>query len=78
MGRATATLLSMKIDGASLEAKRANQFLSRAELARRAGITPDHLGQIERGNWSGGSRLDTIRRLAEALGCEPQELILSE
>jgi pyrroloquinoline quinone (PQQ) biosynthesis protein C len=33
---------------------------------------------LERGDWSGGSRIDNIRKLAEALGVKPRELIDEE
>lgn len=52
--------------------------MSRAELASKAGLHPDHIGRLERGDWAGGSRIDNIRKLAEALGIEPRELLGEE
>lgn len=34
-----------------------------------------YIGRLERGGWQGGSRIDNIRKLAEALGVEPAELV---
>jgi transcriptional regulator with XRE-family HTH domain len=50
-------------------------FLSRAELGARSGLHPDHIGRLERGDWKGGTRIDNIRKLAEALGVDPSELL---
>jgi hypothetical protein len=33
---------------------------------------------LERNEWPGGSRLSTIRKLAEALGVDPHELLVEE
>jgi transcriptional regulator with XRE-family HTH domain len=49
--------------------------MSRVELGAQAGLHPDHIGRLERGDWSGGSRIDNIRKLAEALNVEPEELV---
>jgi transcriptional regulator with XRE-family HTH domain len=46
-----------------------------ADLAIRAGMHPDSVGRWERGDWPGGSRIDNIRKLAEALGVDPRELV---
>ncbi len=68
----------MKINGDKLRHLRQDAFMSRAELASKASLHPDHIGRLERGDWSGGSRIDNIRKLAEALGVEPRELIDEE
>ncbi len=68
----------MKIDGEKLGQLRQDAFMSRTELALKAGLHPDHVGRLERGDWSGGSRIDNIRKLAEALGVEPRELLAEE
>ena len=52
--------------------------MSRAEVGQRSGLHPDHVGRLERGDYVGGSRLDNIRKLAEALGVEPGEIVVSE
>ena len=68
----------VKINGDKLSQLRQDAFMSRAELASKAGLHPDHIGRLERGDWSGGSRIDNIRKLAEALGVKPSELIDEE
>jgi transcriptional regulator with XRE-family HTH domain len=69
------TMGSVKVDGAKLRELRQRRFLSRAELGARTGIHPDHIGRLERGDWQGGSRIDNIRKLAEALGVDPFDLL---
>ena len=69
------TMGSVKVDGAKLRELRERAFLSRAELGVRSGLHPDYIGRLERGDWQGGSRIDNIRKLAEALNAEPRELL---
>jgi len=47
--------------------------LTQEELAARAGVSKNALGALERG--ASEPRPSTIRRLAEALGCQPEELV---
>ena len=68
------TISAVKIDGAKLKALREQRFLSREELAEKAGSHRDHIGRLER-NEVHNSRMSTIRNLAEALGVEPHELV---
>jgi transcriptional regulator with XRE-family HTH domain len=72
------TMPQVRIDGAKLQRLRREQFMSRTELGARAGMHPDSIGRLERGNWPGGSRIDNIRKLAEALGVDPRELVAEE
>jgi transcriptional regulator with XRE-family HTH domain len=72
------TMGGVRIDGDKLRRLREEAFLSRAELGARADLHPDHIGRLERGDWQGGSRIDNIRKLAEALDVEPHELVKSE
>lgn len=72
------TIRPMRIDGAKLRQIREQRFVSRAEVAKKSGLHPDHIGRLERGDYEGGSRLDNIRKLAEALGVEPGEIVVSE
>lgn len=51
---------------------RLNQFLSQAELARRAGLHPLTVTRLEAGASAPSTR--TVRALAEALGVRPGEL----
>ena len=55
-----------------LPALREERFLSQMELAKRAGLARSTLARIEGGE---AARLGTIRRLAEALGVTPAELV---
>lgn len=67
-----------RIDGEKLHRLRRGAFLSRTELGARSGLHPDYIGRLERGDWQGGSRIDNIRKLAEALGVEPREILADE
>jgi transcriptional regulator with XRE-family HTH domain len=69
------TMGSVRIDGKKLRELREGAFLSRAELGARSGLHPDHIGRLERGDWQGGTRIDNIRKLAEALEVDPSELV---
>jgi transcriptional regulator with XRE-family HTH domain len=71
------TMTSVKIDGVKLRGLRIDRFLSREELAERTGLHRDHIGRLER-NEVADSRLPTIRKLAEALGVDPHELVETE
>ncbi len=42
--------------------------------AKASGIHRDHIGRLERG-YEGESRPPTVRKLAEALGVDPAELV---
>ncbi len=75
MATETPTMESVKVDGEKLRRIREGAFLSRAELGARSGLHPDHIGRLERGDWKGGTRIDNIRKLAEALGVDPPELL---
>jgi transcriptional regulator with XRE-family HTH domain len=72
------TIKPMRIDGTKLRRVREERFMSRAEVARKANLHPDHIGRLERGDAPGGSRLDNIRKIAEALGVEPSEIVVAE
>lgn len=47
--------------------------LTQAELAERLGVTPQAISQYERGVKK--PKYETIRRIADAVGCHPLELI---
>ena len=49
------------------------RLLSQAALAEKAGVARDSVRNLEKPN--GVARAETIRRLAEALGVEPQQLM---
>jgi len=69
------TMGGVRVDGDKLRKLRESAFLSRVELGTRSGLHPDHIGRLERGDWKGGTRIDNIRKLAEALGVDPSELV---
>ena len=71
------TMAAVKIDGAKLKSVRERRFLSREELAEKVGSHRDHIGRLERGDVA-GSRISTVRKLAEALGVDPAELVGSD
>jgi transcriptional regulator with XRE-family HTH domain len=71
------TMTSVKIDGVKLKRLRTDRFLSREELAEKTGLHRDHIGRLERDEVP-DSRLPTIRKLAEALGVDPHELVETE
>ena len=52
---------------------RAERRLSQRQLAFLAGLRPDTVSALERGD-AQGIRFDTVARLCEALGCTPGDL----
>ena len=56
----------------NLRRLRLEQFLSQAELARRAGVHALTITRLEAGTTAPSTR--TVRALADALGVEPREL----
>ena len=69
------TMGRVRVNGNKLRELREAAFVSRAELGAKSGLHPDHIGRLERGDWKGGTRIDNIRKLAEALGVDPAELV---
>jgi transcriptional regulator with XRE-family HTH domain len=68
---------AVKVDAKKLQDARLAKFWSRDELANESGIHRDHIGRLERG-YEGESRPPTIRKLAEALGVDPNELLADD
>jgi transcriptional regulator with XRE-family HTH domain len=68
------TIEAVKIDGAKLKSLRERRFLRREELAEQVGSHRDHIGRLERDEID-SPRMTTIRKLAEALGVDPAELV---
>ncbi len=59
-----------------LKAVRESKYLSQRELAEKAGVTPVTVSRLEKGDGVGSNAsLPMVRRLAEALGVEPGELV---
>ena len=71
------TMAVVKIDGAKLKSLRERRFLRREELAEKVSSHRDHIGRLERGEVE-NPRMTTIRKLAEALGVDPHELLADE
>jgi transcriptional regulator with XRE-family HTH domain len=59
--------------GENLKRLRTLNALTQAQLAERAGITTAAVARIERDE--NEPRMTTLRKLADALGVEPRELI---
>jgi transcriptional regulator with XRE-family HTH domain len=52
---------------------RTRSFLTQAELAAKSGVSETTINRLEAGLH--GARFSTIRKVAEALGVRPEELI---
>ena len=61
------------VDGDRLRGLREDRMFSQAELAKMAGTTQATISGFERRKRQAQPR--TVRRLAEALGVEPRELV---
>jgi len=59
--------------GAAIRARRLKAGLTQEALAEAAGLTPVHLGRLERG--TAGPSLEAVWALSAALGCRPRDLI---
>jgi transcriptional regulator with XRE-family HTH domain len=65
-----------EIDGVRLRQLRRERALSQRDLSRVTGIAFDTISRLETGKQRAQHR--TIRKLAEALGVEPKELMKGE
>ncbi len=65
-------LADVRIDGEKVRAVREGAFLSKRELAERAGLDRNTIGRIEGGVTEVYPR--TIRKIADALSVEPASL----
>lgn len=64
------------MDTEKLRRLRREAALSQQELAERAGTTQETISRLERGHHATRGR--TLRRLAEALGVQPKDLMEGE
>ena len=64
------------VDGAKLRKLRRERALSQQNLERVTGLSQATLSDLEGGKR--GARASTLRKLAEALGVEPKELMKEE
>jgi DNA-binding XRE family transcriptional regulator len=60
-----ACTLEVKVTRTLLKKVREGQLMSKAELARKAGVSPLTIDRIEKGN---GCRMETKRKIILALG----------
>ena len=63
----------MEVDGVGLRQLRRERAWSQRDLARQSGVSQDTITRLETGQREAQPR--TMRRLAEALGVEPRELM---
>jgi transcriptional regulator with XRE-family HTH domain len=66
----------VEVDGARLRELRRRRMLSLRELEQRSGVAFDNINKLE--NERRRAQPRTVRKLAEALGVEPHELIKGE
>ena len=64
---------SIKINGERLQELRVEQALSLRALGERSGVSYDTINKLELGRRP--AHASTIRKLADALGVEPRELM---
>jgi transcriptional regulator with XRE-family HTH domain len=65
-----------QMDGDRLRRLRKERLLTQQDLSRMTGVTQDSISQLETGKREAQPR--TIKKLAEALGVEPKELMKEE
>ena len=68
--------MSFDVDGRRLRELRIERALSLRALGERSGVAYDTINKLELGQRP--ARLSTIRKLADALGVEPRELMKGE
>jgi predicted transcriptional regulator len=66
--------LRMRFLGEEMKRLRNERFLSQRDLARKAGVSPTTIMHLETGE-SVDPRLSTVRKVAEALGVDPNSLV---
>ncbi len=66
--------LRMRFLGEELKRLRQERFLSQRDLAEKAGVSPTTIMHLEKGE-SADPRLSTVRKVAEALGVDPNSLV---
>ena len=66
----------VEVDGAKLRELRRRRMLSLRELEERSGVAFDNINKLE--NEKRRAQPRTLRRLSEALGVEPSELMRGE
>jgi transcriptional regulator with XRE-family HTH domain len=74
---ATIGAVMPRVDGEKLAGLREERFFSHRELARLSGVSPQTVLNLEHGKGDQAQRR-TVRKLAEALGVEPRELLADD
>ena len=64
----------MKFVGVKLRRLREERFISQRDLAKQAEVSPTTILHLETGE-NPNPRLSTVRKIAEALGVNPNELV---
>ena len=67
------TQVLVEVNGQKLQKLRRQRLLLIGDLAERSGVHRNTISKLE--NNKGGAYPETIRKLAEALGVDPTELI---
>jgi len=70
-------LADVRIDGEKVRVARERAFLSKSELAERAGLNRNTIGRIEESETT-EVYPRTIRKIAEALSVDPASLVPEE
>ena len=70
------TQVLMEVDGQKLRRMRSRRLLLIGDLARESGVHRNVISKLE--NDRGGAYPETIRKLAKALGVEPEELVKTD
>ena len=65
-----------QLDGAKLRRLRLERALTQMELSRMTGLSVDAISRLE--NELRSAQVSTVRRLAQALGVEPRELLKTQ
>lgn len=68
----------METLGDRLETTRRKRVLTQADLARKAGVSQITVTRLESPNSEANPRVDTVRRLAEALDVDPSWLLFGD
>ena len=65
-----------ELDGAKLRRLRLEQALTQMDLSGMTGLSVDAISRLE--NELRSAQVSTVRRLAQALGVEPRELLKTQ
>ena len=65
----------MELDPVKLKRARQSRAMTQAELAKAAGIRQGTVSLLEQDDRTSPARMSTVRKLADALGIDPSEII---